>query len=179
VVGLVGLFSTCVQAYELINLGTAHGRDYQVLLTKLKIEKTRLISWGEAVGLYTITDDSDDRQRILGTSNSYHQSLFRPHIQEAVLEILSCIQLTFTDVNRLVNRYGLEPETQYESVTRRNFITAVSDRYERFQRRISMQQHRVGFLDKARWSLKDKKQFDVLVSDLNGFNNSLIELVPD
>jgi len=177
--GLIGLFSTCVQSYELINLGASHGRDYQVLLTKLKIEKARLISWGEAVGLYTIIDDCDDRQLELEMANSYHESLFRPHIQGTVFSILNCIQLTFTDVNRLVNRYGLERDDKYDLVTSRNFMPAVSDGYQRFQRRMSMQQQRVGFFDKFRWCLKDKKQFDVLVSDLNGFNDSLIELVPD
>jgi hypothetical protein len=145
----------------------------------LKIEKARLISWGEAVGLYTIIDDCDDRQLELKMANSYHESLFRPHIQGTVFSILNCIQLTFTDVNRLVNRYGLEPDDKYDLVTSRNFIPAVSDGFQRFQRRMSMQQQRVGFFDKVRWCLKDKKQFDVLVSDLNGFNNSLIELVPD
>jgi len=177
--GLIGLFSTCVQSYELINLGASHGRDYQVLLTKLKIEKTRLISWGEAVGLYTIIDDCDDRQLELEMANSYHESLFRPHIQGTVFSILNCIQLTFTDVNRLVDRYGLEQDDKYDLVTSRNFMPAVSDGYQRFQRRMSMQQQRVGFFDKFRWCLKDKRKFDVLVSDLNGFNNSLIELVPD
>jgi len=34
--GLAGLFGTCVQCFDLIQLGTAFARDYEILQTKFE-----------------------------------------------------------------------------------------------------------------------------------------------
>jgi len=169
IAGLMGLFSTCIQSYEIFNLGASHGRDYEVLLTKLKVEKVRLISWGEAVGIYSTTNQQQH----------CHESLSVPYIHEAVLDILSCIKLTFTDANKLASRYGLVQEIGSDLATNRNFVQTALDRCQRLQGRMKVQQQGVGFVDKTCWSLADKKRFDILVSDLNSFNNSLRDLIQD
>jgi Prion-inhibition and propagation len=41
--GLAGLFSACVDCFAFIQSGHAHGRDLEILLTKLDVEKARIL----------------------------------------------------------------------------------------------------------------------------------------
>jgi len=158
--GLIDPFSTCAQSYDMINLGVSRERDYQVLLTKLNVEKMLLITWGKAVGIYTLTDQQREHQ----ITRSCRKKLLKPNIRKEVLNILNRIQHTFTDPHTLVNRYGLEQEIA--SVTHQKFLQAVSISDQRFPGNI-------------RWNLENKSQLGLLASDLNELNNNLLDLIPD
>jgi hypothetical protein len=51
VAGLAGLFGTCVQCFDLIQLGAAFARDYEIVQTKFEAQKIRFLIWGQVVGL--------------------------------------------------------------------------------------------------------------------------------
>src|ERR1700722_18996133 len=51
IVGLAGLFSTCVDCFEYVQLGREFAKDYQTSELKLDILKTRMIRWGASVGV--------------------------------------------------------------------------------------------------------------------------------
>ena len=49
VVGLAGLFSTCVECMDYISLGRDYGKDYELSLMKTILLKARLNAWGESL----------------------------------------------------------------------------------------------------------------------------------
>lgn len=148
-VGLTGPLNTCVRSYDIITPGS---RDQHILLTKINIEKMRLVAWGRAVGVCTATNAPD-------TELPPSESLLRPDIRVALFETLNSIQLTFTDADRLVSQYGLQQNLA--NSTQQQFVRDSED-----------------FPGNIRWCLKDQA-LDLLASHLHGFNNSLLALIPD
>lgn len=51
VVALASLFSTCVECFDYFKAGQNLEEDFELLFVKLDIEKTRLLIWGNAVGV--------------------------------------------------------------------------------------------------------------------------------
>jgi hypothetical protein len=49
VVALASLFSTCIECFDYFKAGQVLEEDFELLLVKLNVEKTRLLIWGNAV----------------------------------------------------------------------------------------------------------------------------------
>ena len=61
VVGLAGLFSACIDCFELVQRGRYHGKDFLLLETKFTNQRLRLKTWGRACGFTNAgADDGDD-----------------------------------------------------------------------------------------------------------------------
>src|SRR6266487_6946128 len=95
-VALASLFSSCVEYFDYIDAAQSFGRDYQLLITKLEVEKARFLIWGDSVGL--LQAECYEGDSVLGSP------LFGPVIEK----ILMSIYLLFTDTQRLTARYGLK-----------------------------------------------------------------------
>ena len=79
VIPLVALFNTCIEAFNYIQSSKSFGRDYQLLQVKLDVEKTRLLIWGDEVGLQ---------------DGSPRSSRFQmPQVQRTIHNILNCIYM--------------------------------------------------------------------------------------
>jgi hypothetical protein len=50
-VALASLFSTCIECFDYFKAGQTLEEDFELLLVKLDVEKTRLLIWGNAVGV--------------------------------------------------------------------------------------------------------------------------------
>ena len=96
ITSLADLFSTCIDCFDLIDSAHRYSCGSAILLTKLEIEKTRLLIWGEAVGILESVDGTRDPQ--------LHKTKVRPTIEI----ILVCIKMLFTDAENLKSKYGLQ-----------------------------------------------------------------------
>jgi hypothetical protein len=50
-VGTTSLFSTCIECFDLFRAATYYDEYVEILLVKLDLEKTRLLIWGNGVGI--------------------------------------------------------------------------------------------------------------------------------
>jgi hypothetical protein len=95
VLGLAGLFTSCIDCFNLVQRGRYLGRDYLILETKYTNQRLRLLTWGQACGL---TSPSD--------SNSGHPR-WDENVHSAVSDTLLRIRSLFQDHSTLRRRYGL------------------------------------------------------------------------
>jgi Prion-inhibition and propagation len=102
-VALASLFSLCVQCFDLVDVASNLGLDYEILLVKLSIEKRRLMIWGEAVG---ILRPDEDRDLLLDD----------PETRALVERILMNIQKLFHDADALRSKYGLEKASEKPAI---------------------------------------------------------------
>jgi ubiquitin-protein ligase len=159
VAGLAGLFSTCVQCFELVNLGRAYARDFEILQTKFEAQKVRFLIWGQAVG---VTEGS-----------SYDTRLDLPEIRPTVIRLLNCVRLLFSDSQELNRRYGLFPDPGGSPTNNRIIFR---ETYRRFHARISKAQSDASFLTTARWAIGDKTKFVSLVQDVKDLVDALEDI---
>ncbi|RYN45548.1 hypothetical protein AA0114_g8966 [Alternaria tenuissima] len=94
-VSLAGLFSLCIQCFDLVEIGRKTSVDYEIMVVKLSIEKRRLMIWGEAVGILRPDQDRDPLLDDLET-------------RKLVERILSNVQRLFDETQNLKSKYGLE-----------------------------------------------------------------------
>ena len=64
VAGLSGLFSACVDCFELVQRGRYLGKDFLLLETKFTNQRLRLITWGRAVDSLTPVNMTADSMRM-------------------------------------------------------------------------------------------------------------------
>jgi hypothetical protein len=104
VLGVVGLISVFKDAVDLFNDFTDSrdlGRDYEILDSKIDIERTILLQWADHVKL--LRPDCDSR-------------LLEANTQQAVARILACIRFLMSGESELKHRYGLS-EAEEQQVT--------------------------------------------------------------
>ncbi|KAI9844206.1 MAG: blue light receptor [Sclerophora amabilis] len=160
VAALASLFTTCIECFDLIQLGRTFGRDSELLFTQFEVEKTRLLIWGDSVN-------------ILGLEQCAQSSrLYAHHVQVTVEKILHCIFMLFADVNELSKRYGLKRErdqcqsaviSERSTATRKTLFKAS---FARFTTHIARSQASAGISTKTRWAIHDRAKFKTMVDDL-------------
>ena len=91
VVGLAGLFSTC------ISLGRDYSKDYELSLTKTILLKARLNVWGESLCVM------QEGRELAVLGDCWFQE------KDAVGRCLLGIKTIFDDTIQIETKYGLEP----------------------------------------------------------------------
>lgn len=156
IVGIAGLFTTCVDFFDKIVTVKALGQDYQIIHTQLRSHKHLFEEWGKRVGLQDPTRPNPDLQP---ESNKF----------TLVYDILATIEQLSGDCQRLKEKYGLnlpsrEPPSAQES--RKNL-----------QQTKDIIKKTTSMTRKAIWAVQDKRKFEDLVSLLGAFVAQLYEIV--
>ena len=161
ILGVAGLFSVCVQCFDMVQMGRSRNRDFEILHTKLDVQKVRFLIWGEAVGLVGSVATSEDLNLL--------------DIRPTVEKVLKCIHLLFTDSEKLTSRYGILKEGNiFKAVTSTGNQGSVFKRtFARFHRQISLRTHEISISRSARWVIDDEKKFRSLVQDLRDLIDDL------
>ncbi|OOQ83958.1 hypothetical protein PEBR_32643 [Penicillium brasilianum] len=179
-VSLVTLFKTCLELFETFENGKNLGKDYEILSTKVGIERVRLALWGDSVGLTGLVPDQKEGS---GQEDGVDPRLVDPRMVRAVSDILNCMRRLFEDSGSLTRRYGLQESTTTGVITVSSGENAVATTfhktYVRLQASASRIQRGSTLVAAARWAIKDKKRFERFVEDLRSFNDSLALLFPD
>ncbi|KAL8677025.1 MAG: hypothetical protein Q9186_006514 [Xanthomendoza sp. 1 TL-2023] len=169
---LVSLLATCVDCFEYIDAAKSCGRDLELLTTKFAIEKTRLLIWGESVGLST-------------TKAAGCTRIKSPHFRPIIEQILNCIRLLFEDTTALSDRYGLRPKSHNATVSvvesSSSHLTLplrLKTSYIRFRSCLEQNHKDIDTSKKARWAIRDRQKFACLVEDIQQFIDGL-EAVTD
>ncbi|KAG8533583.1 uncharacterized protein KY384_001323 [Bacidia gigantensis] len=170
-IGLAGLFSSCLECLNLLETGKGYSRDLSLLCVKYKVEKTRLLIWGESAGIF------QDQE-------SYNNSLDKVWIKSVVEEILQQLKLLLNDGSVLKSNYGLQKITganeQGLEVDRpRGLDDSFESRFQKLSLSLAQTQKRAGTVDKVRWAVKDKRKFTELVDHVRQLVDGLIEITPD
>ena len=178
---LASLFQICVQCYEYIDRGKACQRDLAILMTRLEIEKIRLVMWGESVDIFHVIE-------------SMNGVFKHPQVRNAIYNVLKCIHMVglwyqflhkpnqikvFTDVQELQSRYGLslsgKNDERSASLEDPRYIRPVEFHLSssKLQNVFKGSQKRLGIASRGIWAVRDWKKFTLMLDDLLSFNNGL------
>lgn len=163
---VAALFSSCIEAFDLIECMRNHPEDYKILLVKLEIEKCRLYQWGESLGLSKGQPDE--------------VSIFKDiPFKSLIIEILSSIFLLFSNAERVRDRYGCVaftavPRTKQLSHASSIFVDDIL-KHTFNNLKISTHVKSKGLrVDKRlRWVAGDKTKFGRLLADLKDLVDGL------
>ena len=169
-VALASLFSTCVECFDYYKASQTFDEDYEILLVKLDLEKTRLLIWGDHVGIVKAEDEG--RSPELRT----HGSLVKKTLEQ--------IKNLLADADKIQDHYGLQsgagPEPGraiMKNPISHNSMNIFMTTYRRFCVRFSNDMSRPGVLSRTRWAIRDKTKFEGLIINLKDFIDKLIEII--
>jgi Prion-inhibition and propagation/CLIP1 zinc knuckle len=154
---LAALFKTCIEAFEIIQTGYNQELDLRKLVLRLNIEKCRLFTWGESMGLTGAPEDAE-----LNVSASCQ-------FKEVVTETLETIFQLFSDSKKLQDRYGCKEyldspaANSHEQTSQVKFLAAA---FDNFKIAASWRERRSKVLIKARWAIHDRKKFANFISEI-------------
>ncbi|KAF9458772.1 prion-inhibition and propagation-domain-containing protein [Collybia nuda] len=189
---LVALWNSCIEVFDVVEPMQNSGPD-EVLRVKLEVERVRLIVWGEMMGMNTVIVDKEGTVK----SHAVDPRLNEQEVKATVNYLLGCIDNTFKSTDALKKRYGLKKGSSLGrafnrmSSLGRSTDTSIADRtplmlesvfppaYATLQHLTNENKRSTSSTKKAKWSINDKMKFQNLVKDMNGYNNSLINLFPD
>ncbi|PNP73605.1 hypothetical protein FNYG_13057 [Fusarium nygamai] len=160
-------------------------REYEVLHTKVDLEKTLLLRWAKGVNLLN--------------PHGYDERLDDPATSKVVVRTLKCIKAILEDTSELQERYGLEvKETDKEeweedsggsenaTSIEDNRLPTISRRprsefiqkFRRLNLEASPRQETPPLRKRAWWMIRDKKKFEGFVSELAHFTAKINDVVP-
>lgn len=173
-IGVAGLFSSCVDAFTYFKTAQRADEDVEILLLKLDIERTRLLVWGNEIGMFTVSQQ--------------HSKLRDEETVALLAQILGKIQKLLTDSETLRSSYGLKTQEPplgkavdiLSSKSLAIFRTSSSRFWTRNASRPNAKRVMAegNVFAKIKWAIYAKEKFQGLVNDVKHFVDNLYELVP-
>lgn len=172
--GLAGLVNACMEAISLFQASRSHGRDFEILMTRLEIEKTLILQWAERIGILCEMNNGP----------GHDTRLNNPRTHSAVANALSCALLLLTDAERLRSDYGVVSSSPALDLAGNMTIMnpgrtgSFANAYRQLQIRMGIRQGAVGRRSRTKWAIRDRERFSALVNELRGFVQFLNDLLP-
>jgi hypothetical protein len=198
VIGVVALWQSCIQVYEIVDSTRQHGMEFELMNVKFEVERVRLLCWGDAVGLAHAHMEAGSPMpdsASASNTNSLNLRFRREDVRSTVMRLLGCIQHVFENTDRLQDHYGLQavapigqmvtsqgqsngqgpPPSQSQRILNGVFRRT----YDNLRRMASERQRTTPLRRRTVWAVRDRRKFEMLVNELRGFNDSLESLFPD
>ena len=170
-VGVAGLFSACVDVFELVKICHTREHSLEILTTKLGNQKARFVIWGRTMGL-------DKAQE----GGGHDARLDEPVRRDSVMRTMKLIIKLFDESDVLTERYGLR---KWEDVL--GFGSALDyrpenavwrDMFRRAQRKLGRLKRKNDAMPAKvpatlRWAIVDQDRFLKLVNDLRDLVDDL------
>ncbi|KAM7189387.1 heterokaryon incompatibility protein s [Rhypophila sp. PSN 637] len=161
-VSLAGLFTTCVDCFEYIQLGRQFGRSYQTAVLRLDLLKLRLSRWASAVNDsgYCVSVQSEDEivkvKEVLGQIiELFHETKKRSK------KFKASDGGAGHDI-----RAEVDLDTDFESIHLKMKDLALK------------RQNRSSFAKRASWALHEEKNFNRLIEDIEPLARDLVDIFP-
>ncbi|KAK4153496.1 prion-inhibition and propagation-domain-containing protein [Chaetomidium leptoderma] len=169
VIGVAGVFTSCIDAFNYFKFYQGATRDIEVVLLKLDIEKARLLIWGENVDILS--------------ANPRDSPLLNQGMAELIKDILSMIQGLLTDSEKLRTQYGVRASDSsvprmVDYISKKSLAIFTPSRSRFLARNSSALASftRGSAAARTKWAIHDREKFQGLVIYLAHFVDSLFEL---
>jgi hypothetical protein len=163
---VAGVFRSCVECFDHIQLGKSFGRDYTTCQLRIDAVRLRLSRWGAAVKVqdnprFTATVADDDQEAKLAIS--YFEMI--QHRTQG-LQISS-------------KRYQLASTSQNLDLFSAEDMTPVGRRlHNRIAALVSHRQRNATTLQKTTWALYDGKEFESMISQIASLVDDVEKIFP-
>ncbi|RSM08796.1 hypothetical protein CEP52_004501 [Fusarium oligoseptatum] len=177
VAGIPGIFKSCIDCFRYIQFSKNFGADFGICLAKLEATDLQLSRWGKAMGFLDEPFDPDAL---------YKKGMWDEKDVAKAKKWLALINDLFAEAEKASSRFKLlheddEPELlevpdqakelEKAKETVKKLVFSVRKLTKRRQKETSA-------VDKAKWALYAREDFNKLVNDISGLVEKLVVLFP-
>jgi len=165
-IGIAGVFSTCVDCFEFIQLGRQFGKDYQTSVLKLDIARLRLTRWGKAVNI----NCDPNVQHVMATKKEV----------DTAKDVLEQILDLFRESERISEKYKPKAKPgELELYNPTNDLEPTVLALHNKMRELAIRRQKGASLkQKTAWALYQMKNFTRLVQDITELVDGLEKIFP-
>ncbi|KAF2014053.1 hypothetical protein BU24DRAFT_425051 [Aaosphaeria arxii CBS 175.79] len=163
VVGLIGLFNTCLEGYKICLSIQDSDDDLKLLRARMYLEKERFANIGRTCGL--LGDGTGDKGRTEALNEFLAKNKFR---RKSIEDILVLIDNLLEKAEELNKKYE-ENEGLPEALQDNDMKEKLAGKFRGLKRS----------LRKGTWSIRDKAAYEQMLGHLVGFNTALERILPD
>ena len=167
---IASVFKLCIEAFDIVQAIQTQALDFKKLTLKLNIEKCRLYIWGQAMGLTSDTEPTEQGPLELC-----------PY-PELVLQTMDLILELFRDSQRLRDKYGCacieNPEKPTAAANRLHstVIQQLNASFDNFRTRSNVSAQRVPIARRTYWVIRDRNKFGALVHEAKALIDGLQDI---
>ena len=140
---------------------------------KLDLEKTRLLIWGNTVGVLK----AEGEVRIIELNDGQRVEL--------IGRCLESMKNVLSDTDKLQSVYGLQSTahsnpniSRSSNIVSKNSMSLFKTSYRRFWARFAGDQARATFASRTKWAIHDKARFEGLITHLRDLIDGLNQVLP-
>lgn len=164
VLGIAGLFASCIENFDIVVRARDFGEEFDLLCTQLSLQRIRLVLWGESLGLVP----GPKGKRI-----PYNKAVDRPDIRPAIASSLNHLQLLLGKADVVTDRYELKDGGKAVQVMPAKGLMIFRERFEAFRGRIRKNQKDKSAWAVTRWSIHDSAKFEALINKIRDLMDGL------
>ena len=184
--GIAALYTTCRDCYDFFTTVRKAETESSVHLRELEIQRSILKAWGFH---WQIHDDNNGESKdlepkppVLTKLQAY--LLSNRHKAEGVFNTLSALADTLSNQEKLIKRYGIQlrpAQTSSDVSQSNNNVTLVihNAKIEDVKPVVGEVKERLTVLNKFKWAMRDRDDFQKLITDLKSYSESLYRLCPE
>ncbi|KAM7192420.1 Prion-inhibition and propagation domain containing protein [Naviculisporaceae sp. PSN 640] len=167
VVGIASLFTSCIEAFDIVVRAREFGRDFDLLCTQLSLQRVRLLLWGETIGLAS---------ELPPTKSPYYRRLERDdRIAPAIESTLHHLRYLLQTADLITDRYTTQPgsTTEHVQVEPSKGLTIFRDTFDSFKSRIRRDHDAKSTWTVTRWAIHDLGKFRELITNIKDLIDGL------
>ncbi|KAL8840910.1 MAG: hypothetical protein Q9170_001103 [Blastenia crenularia] len=168
---VAGLFKICIQAFDLIETARHQDTDLRRLALRFNIEKCRLYTWGEAMGLTA--------PPARGQSGPLETTMFN----DLVCGTLQAILDTFRDTQKMKDQYGCREvaacnggKSPIVQPSSSDPVKSLAAAFSNFNIADVTRNKMRSFTSQTRWAVHDRKKFAELITEAKALIDGLQEI---
>lgn len=173
-VGVATLFTSCVECFKYFKAGQAQRSDYELLELEFDLIKSRMLIWGNAIGMGNITEDAVTTEDDMSEKASL------------LVRSLIAIKSLLEDYKTLQEKHGLRelPETTRSTASTRDLPSfQVLNLFRTSRLYVRLRDHRpnttsTNLASRTVWAIFDKEKFEGLIAHLKTLVDGLERVYP-
>jgi hypothetical protein len=184
--GIASLYTTCRDCYDFFTTVRKAEAESSVHLRELEIQRSILKAWGFH---WQIHDDSSgspgEVDRKTPDQTKLQTYLLSNRFKaEGVFNTLSALADTLSNQEKLIKRYGIQlrpAQSSPDGSQSTDNVTLIihGTKIEDVMPVVSEVKKRLSMLNKFKWAMKDRDDFQRLITDLKSHSESLYRLCPE
>ncbi|RYP14985.1 hypothetical protein DL765_005982 [Monosporascus sp. GIB2] len=164
VLGIAGLFKACIDNFDIVVRAREFSQEFEYLCTKLAIHRTRLVLWGETLGIAQAEKGGGPAHYI----RSLEHPIIKPTVESCLFQL--CDLLGKADI--VSENYSLKDEDPREGSDSKG-LAVLRDTFERIREGIHKNQKQKSVRKVTKWAVHDHAKFEDLVHKIGALLDGL------
>jgi hypothetical protein len=171
IAGLANIFTSCIECFEIIQLGRHVGKDSEECMLRLKGVQLKMTRWSASIGIGGQATSLTPEQISTTAEEEF----------EYAEELIAHIMTALSSAEKISSKFKAQcsmPEDQAFGDPATTLSAKSKPLHDKMDKLISSRLRGLHLGTRVKWAVYEKKKFDTMIESVAGFVDKLVELFP-